>query len=93
MWPQGKPGITPRVIDRTLPVPPSQQLAAILRSQIESGELAPRMRLPSILDLAAQYELAGVTVRKALDILKDEGLLVAVSGMGTFVADRPGDSR
>lgn len=76
------------MIDRTLPVPPSQQLAAILRSQIESGELAPRARLPSILDLAARYEMAGVTVRKALDILKAEGLLVAVSGMGTYVTER-----
>jgi DNA-binding GntR family transcriptional regulator len=75
------------VIDRTLPVPPSQQLAAILRGQIESGELAPRARLPSILELAGRYELAGVTVRKALDILKDEGLIVAVSGMGTFVVE------
>jgi DNA-binding GntR family transcriptional regulator len=76
------------VIDRSLPVPPSRQLAAILRQQIKSGELPPRARLPSILELAGQYEMAGVTVRKALNILKDEGLLVAVPGMGTYIADR-----
>ena len=68
-------------------VPPSQQLAAILRAQIESGELAPGAKLPAILDLAEQYHLAPVTVRKALDILKREGLIRAVSGWGTFVTE------
>lgn len=75
------------MIDRSLPVPPSRQLAAILRQQIKSGALPPHTRLPSILELAGQYEMAGVTVRKALNILKDEGLILAVPGMGTYVAE------
>ena len=43
-------------------------------------------RLPSIVSLAQQYEVALTTVRKALDALKEEGLVVT-SPMGTFVAE------
>jgi len=76
------------MIRRDTAEPPSRQLAAILRSQIESGELAPGARLPAIMALADQYEIAPVTVRKALDILKREGLVHGVSGYGTFVVER-----
>jgi DNA-binding GntR family transcriptional regulator len=76
------------MIRRDTAEPPSRQLAAILRSQIESGELARGARLPSIMELANRYEIAPVTVRKALDILKREGLIHGVSGYGTFVVER-----
>ena len=75
------------MIRRDTAEPPSRQLAAILRSQIESGELAPGARLPTIMELANKYEIAPVTVRKGLDILKREGLVHGVSGYGTFVAE------
>ena len=68
-------------------VAPWRQLYALLRAQIESGELAPGDRLPSITDLSQTYGLALTTVRKALDALKSEGL-VETSPMGTFVAQR-----
>ena len=67
------------------PVAPWRQVLADLRRQIESGELPPGARVPSIVDLAAHYGVALTTVRKALDVLKDEGLVVT-SPMGTFVA-------
>jgi DNA-binding GntR family transcriptional regulator len=76
-----------RSIRRDSPVPPWRQLAASLRRRIESGELPPGSRLPSIMDLADQYSLAPVTVRKALDALKREGLIVTQSGWGTFVRE------
>lgn len=66
------------------PVAPWRQLHALLRAQITSGELAPGDRLPSITSLAQQYGVAMTTVRKALDALKAEGLVVT-SPMGTFV--------
>ena len=75
------------MINRCTAVPPYLQLAAILRHQIETGELAAGSRLPTILDLGAAYELATPTVRKALAVLKDEGLVVGVGGYGTFVAE------
>jgi GntR family transcriptional regulator len=73
-------------LDRDGPEPLYQQLAAILRGQIGSGELPPRTAIPSINRLAADYGLAVVTVRKAIGMLVDEGLVITVSGKGTFVA-------
>jgi DNA-binding GntR family transcriptional regulator len=75
------------MINRDRPVPPYRQLADIIRAKIESGELAPGARLPSITALAAQYEVAQITVQKALTLLKAEGLVVGVAGYGTFVAE------
>ena len=73
------------MIEREGPVAPWRQLAALLRERIESGELAPGARLPSITSLAQEYDLAVTTVQKAVGALKDEGLIVT-SPMGTFVA-------
>lgn len=75
------------MLRRDGPVPLSRQLAAILRNMIESGELAPGAKLPPILTLASKYDIAPVTVRKALDILKAEGLIEGSSGLGTFVVE------
>jgi DNA-binding GntR family transcriptional regulator len=76
------------VVQRGVPEPPSRQLAAIIRAQIESGELPPGSQLPSIVKLAEKYELASATVNKAIRLLKSEGLVFGVSGHGTFVAER-----
>lgn len=69
------------------PVAPWRQIHAALRAQIEDGRLAPGARVPSITALAQEYGVALTTVRKALDALKAEGLVVT-SPMGTFVAER-----
>lgn len=74
------------MIIRGTPVPPYLQLAGIIRGQIGAGELAPGQQLPSALTLAATYEVSAPTVKKALSLLKDEGLIVGVAGYGTFVA-------
>jgi DNA-binding GntR family transcriptional regulator len=76
------------MVQRGTPVPPSQQLAALLREQIESGELPPGAQLPSIVRLSQEHGIAVVTVQKALRILKAEGLIESVPGYGTFVASR-----
>ena len=52
---------------------------------LESGELAAGSPLPSIVRLAQEYEVSTNTVKKALAILKDEGLAESVPGYGTFV--------
>ncbi len=76
------------VVQRGVPEPPSRQLAAIIRAQIESGELQSGEQLPSIVKLAEQYGLATATVNKSIRILKAEGLVIGVSGHGTFVAQQ-----
>ncbi len=69
------------------PVAPWRQIHADLVRKIESGELPPGDRVPSIVTLAQDYGVALTTVRKALDVLKADGLVVT-SPMGTFVAER-----
>lgn len=75
------------MINRDRPVPPYRQLAAIIRGRVQSGELAPGARLPAILAMAAEYQVSVPTVRKALALLKDEGLVTGVGGYGTFVSE------
>ena len=76
------------MVNRSSPTPPWQQLAELLRARIESGELQPGDRIPSVVGLAQEYELAAGTVRKALTALQQEGLIVSRVGWGTFVAER-----
>jgi len=61
------------------------QLAELLREQIRSGKMPPRSRVLPLVELAAKYELAEMTVRKALRILIDEGLIETKPGRGTYV--------
>lgn len=61
------------------------QLADLLREQIRSGKMPPRSRVPSQTALADEHGLAGMTVRKALRVLIDEGLIETRPGRGTFV--------
>jgi GntR family transcriptional regulator len=59
------------------------QLAARLRERIESGEIDSI--LPSIMELTEQTGLAAGTVRRAVKVLIDEGLVETRPGRGTFV--------
>jgi DNA-binding GntR family transcriptional regulator len=73
-------------IDRSRPQLLSEQVADDLRADITSGETTGR--LPGEHELAAQYGVSRVTVRRAVAILISEGLLQTLRGRGTFVADR-----
>lgn len=73
-------------VDHDSHVPPYRQVAAILRGWIESGELGPHQRLPSIAALVQEYGIARTTAAKALKVLVDEGLAEVVAGWGTYVA-------
>jgi DNA-binding GntR family transcriptional regulator len=55
---------------------------------IASGELQPRSALPSESYLQQEQGIARGTVRTAIGILRDEGLVVSITGRGTFVKDR-----
>ena len=72
-------------IDHGAAVPLWRQLADILRSKIESGELPAGRVMPSENTLSQEYGLARGTVVKALDALETDGLVVRVQGRGTFV--------
>lgn len=73
---------------RADPTPLYLQLAAALRDHIATGETRPGGALPSERDLSVLTGLSRVTVRKGIDRLIDEGVLVRRQGSGTFVAPR-----
>ncbi len=64
------------------------QLVSILRQRIEEGDYQPDTAIPSLVKLTAEFEVAEVTVRKAVDALKREGLLAGTPGKGTYVVPR-----
>ena len=72
-------------IDHEGAVPVYRQLADILRAQIESGELAPGRPVPSERTLTQRYGVAVGTVKKAVEVLRSEGLVHTVTGRGIFV--------
>lgn len=78
-------------IDRTSPVPPYRQIAAVLRRRIEDGEYGPGARLPSVVSLMQTFGVAHLTAQKALRVLVDAGIAEMSPGMGTYVKrqDKP----
>jgi GntR family transcriptional regulator len=69
-------------------VPKHVQIAAALREQIKTGNLMPRLPIPSEPSLMQTYGVARDTVRKAVAVLREEGYVTTVKGMGSFVRDR-----
>ena len=74
-------------IDRWNPEPVYLQLAAILRGQIERGELVRRQPLPSESYLVGHYGVSRGTARRAVQVLRDEGLVVTIPQRGTYVSE------
>jgi GntR family transcriptional regulator len=65
------------------------QLAAILRRKIESGELGHLDPLPSETTLCQEYDISRDTARRAVQALREEGLVFTVAQRGTYVGPRP----
>ena len=61
------------------------QIYRELRSAIEAGVHSPGARLPSEHELRRQYGVTRDTVRRALELLAHEGLIVKHPGRGSFV--------
>ena len=75
-------------LDESLPGPLYQQFERKLRDVIRAKKLSVGDALPAERELAEQFAISRITVRKALDSLVDEGLLTRKQGTGTFVAMR-----
>lgn len=67
--------------------PAHERLSEQLRAQIVEGALKPGQQLPGEMELAEQHGVSRTTVRRALDTLTQERLVVRQQGRGTFVAD------
>jgi DNA-binding transcriptional regulator YhcF (GntR family) len=74
--------VTPE-LDRTRPV--WRQVAAAITSRIAGGEYALGARVPSVVELSAEFGIATSTAQKS------EGLIRAEVGLGSFVAQRPSE--
>jgi GntR family transcriptional regulator len=93
--------ITSNAPNETLPLPPEfsagpvgtpafsplyQQIKVLILQSLQGGEWKPGEAIPSEMDLAARFRVSQGTVRKAIDELAAENLLVRRQGKGTFVA-------
>ncbi|WP_313332741.1 GntR family transcriptional regulator [Sphingobium yanoikuyae] len=65
-----------------------RRLEDALREALRTQRLKPNEALPPERDLASELSVSRITLRKALDSLVEEGLLVRKQGAGTFVANR-----
>ncbi|WP_196812063.1 GntR family transcriptional regulator [Nocardia sp. CNY236] len=66
-------------------LPKYLQIAGYLRDQIVRGDLAPGGEVPSVRELAAQWSVARPTASKALEALRQQGLVESRRGSGTYV--------
>jgi GntR family transcriptional regulator len=63
-----------------------RQIKGLITTSLQSGEWKPGDAIPSEMELAARFKVSQGTVRKAIDELATENLLVRRQGKGTFVA-------
>jgi GntR family transcriptional regulator len=64
-------------------------IAAAYAQRIRSGQLPPGSQLPSYSEIAEQSGVSDIVVRKAIDLLQNQGLVRSVRRRGVFVTDRP----
>jgi GntR family transcriptional regulator len=73
------------VIDHDGPTPLYVQVADAIEARINGGELQPNRPVPSENQLVQEYGIARGTARKAIDLLRERGLVTTVVGRGTYV--------
>ena len=75
-------------LDANSSLPLYRQLQRALKDAIDQRILGPEDALPAERDLAVEFSVSRITVRKALDGLVADGLLVRRQGSGNFVSGR-----
>lgn len=76
-------------VDRTIDRAVFRQVADMLREKIQRGVLGPGDRLPSEAELAEHFGITRMTIRNAIQDLKNEGLVLSEHGRGVFVRAAP----
>jgi GntR family transcriptional regulator len=79
--------------DRRGQIPMYSQVAAALRRRIEVGDWLPGDQISTLQELEEEFQVARVTVRQAVELLEQEGLVVRKQGRGTYVSERVNDKR
>jgi GntR family transcriptional regulator len=67
------------------------QVASVMRQRIDSQQWLPGQKISTLVELEREFQVARVTVRQAVDVLCEEGLLQCYQGRGTFVSEKPPD--
>src|SRR4051794_26056891 len=76
-------------LDPSDPRPAYQQIADDLRRHIASDDVQVGEKLPSLAELGTKYGRAVMTLQKALDVLRNEGLVMSRQGEGTIIVKKP----
>lgn len=74
-------------LDRTRPI--WRQVAAVVTERIADGTYPVGSKVPSVVELSAEFEIASSTVQKVFAALKADGLIRTEVGLGSFVAAKP----
>lgn len=77
-------------IDLDGPEPFFEQIADVLTRRIEDGTYPPRRRIPAEYALAEEFGVSRPTVRAAIAVLVEKGLLTTSKGKGTFTTSSSG---
>ncbi len=78
------------MIDHEGATPVYVQVADVIAARIERGDLVPNRPIPSETAMQQEFGIARGTARKAVDVLRERGLVVTVRGRGSFVAQPEG---
>ncbi|MCW2901772.1 MAG: GntR family transcriptional regulator [Streptosporangiaceae bacterium] len=78
-------------IDHDGPDPLYQQVAAIIAGRIAAGLLVPGRPIPSETHMQQEFGVARTTARKAVALLRDQGLVRTVTGKGSYVLGEPSE--
>ena len=73
-------------IDRTRAMWP--QIAAVVIQRIKDGTYPPGSKVPSVVQLAAEFDVVNSTAQRAMEAVRAEGLTRSERGMGTFVLSK-----
>ncbi|MFF1679051.1 GntR family transcriptional regulator [Streptomyces sp. NPDC058256] len=73
-------------ISKDDPRPESEQAADILRQEILRGDIKQGAHVGSVRDLATRFKISGMTVQRALAILREDGLILTTS-RGSYARD------
>ena len=74
----------PQALERTPSLP--EEVARVLREEIDAGAFAPGNRLPTEQKLSERFHVSRPVIRKAVSRLKYDGLVTSHQGRGVFVA-------
>lgn len=74
------------IINNSIMTPIYEQIIEQIKMLIRNGELVENDNLPSVRILSKELKISALTVKKAYDILEEEGFTVTVHGKGTYVA-------